>query len=121
MPSIGTATVTVFIGRLQRAIRRATTFRRVGTDGVGIQYGGWEAPQSEVITIVQGSDVSFAETYRDAARSTIGTYQTVVDQFGVTWPNVLVVNVVTEYAMLITGGVQITSKWTLQPQSVGPN
>lgn len=123
MASIGNFDFTVFDGRMMKANRQVALLDpEVGVDGNAIAKGGWRAAPVEIRTIVDLTGTAAA------ALALVNNYYTlegqivpVVDQFGIPWANVTVLNVSAIYSATQTAGVYcIQAVWRLLPQSLPP-
>jgi hypothetical protein len=116
MPAqIGIYTFSTWRGQLRRAERKSLRIEApAGVDGVGIAFGAWTAPESTIQTRATLAPASVA-AFVDAYRALIGTVQTVIDGYGRSVANVLVVNVATTtWATGVSNLDCIECEWTLQ-------
>lgn len=120
MASIGPYTFGRFGLRLVPAIRPYRLKRRPGVLGTGVLFDEWTADPVTGPTSVVVSAGS-AETLREAYRSLVDTHVPVVDQFGVRWPDVLVMDVRVDYSWIVTNQDQVDAIWTLLVQSQEPS
>lgn len=119
MPSIHGFEVTVFQGEMPRSRRGFALVEQPGVDGTGAVFDAWRSGPTQVTTrvlVAAGSALGLLDQYR----ATQGRHGTVVDQFGVSWPLVLVLDVVPRQSLTVTGEALVTAEWTLLPQSVRP-
>ena len=124
--SIGTFTFTAWKGFLAPAQQEVAVFAQPGVDGFGVQFGAYRAPPQTIITTVTVADMNTANALVYQYRKTHRQYQpvTVVDQFGFTYPNTLILAVGPGepplWVQQTNFGVRIVTRWELLIESVRP-
>ena len=119
MASIGPYTVALVGGRLQPANRASRLKTRAGVPGTGVVFDAWRAQPTNIPTSVEVA-ADQGEATREAYRSMIEETVLVVDQFGVRWTSVLVIDVEASYSRTVTGQDRVDAIWTLLVQSEEP-
>ncbi len=122
-PSIGGYTFQVFNGRMMRANRMVGTVDpAVGVDGNAVVKAGWRAGSCEIRTIVESSgNATTADTNVQKYYALEGQVVTVVDQFGITWPDTTVLRVVADYSLSFASSIYVVrATWTLLPATNRP-
>ena len=122
MPTIGGFSVTVWQGWLHPATRKiAVLDTAFGVDGNAVARGGYHNDVHEVRTIVEGASVAAVAQLYNQYRALEGTTVTVVDQFGITWPSVVVIRVTAEIAAVgYNSRFRLTASWRLLPVTTRP-
>lgn len=123
MASILGHTVNTFQGRMHEARQRiAVMDSQPGVDGNIVALSGWSSDPIEIstYTLVSGGVVS-ARITGESYRATQGTLGTVIDQFGVSWPNVRVLGVVYEVNATPSSSLAyLRATWRLLPRVQRP-
>jgi hypothetical protein len=112
MATIGPYTVTVFGGRLQRAVQKIAVIESApGVDGLGVVKGGWTTKPQKIPTVTETTSAALAAALVEKYRAQHGQVLTIVDQFSVTWLNVTVMGIVAVY-----GSAGYSSKWRVEAE-----
>ncbi|MES2340008.1 MAG: hypothetical protein V4537_18090 [Pseudomonadota bacterium] len=112
MPTIGPYTVLTFGARLLRATQKIALIETApGVDGVGVVKGGWTTKPQKMPTVTETTSAALAEALAEKYRALHGEVVTVVDQFGVTYPNVTIMGVVA-----VKGSAGYSSKWRVEAE-----
>lgn len=118
MASIGNFTFTTFQGRMMPAKRLVGLVEpAVGVDGYAVALGAWRNDPVMIRGILNVSSIAQAESLREQYRGSIASVVSVFDQFGVTWQNVIVMEVSAEYSFTLFNSVRIESTWKLLNQT----
>jgi hypothetical protein len=94
----------------------------VGVDGNSIARGAWRTDPADVQTLVDVTGGYAAATALiDNYRRLTGTAVPVIDQFGTTWPDVVVIEVsAIPSATHVAGTYTVRAAWTLLPSTSSP-
>lgn len=118
MPSIGNFGFTTFQGRMMPARRLVGLVEpAVGVDGYAVALGAWRNDPVTVRGILNVTSIAQAEGLREQYRGAIASVVSVSDQFGVTWPNVIIMEVSAEYSFTLFGLIRLQSTWKLLNQT----
>lgn len=94
MATIGPYTVLVFDGRLRLSMQKIAVLDAApGADGVAVVKGGWTNPPQKVRTVTESTSATAAFALLTQYQALHGQIVTIVDQFGVTWLGVTIINV----------------------------
>jgi hypothetical protein len=119
---IGSESFTTWKGWLYPAQQKiATITGDQGVDGLAVVLGGFAADSAQIQTTATVADLSAAQAKINAYRLLHGQAVAVVDQFGVSFPGVVVLGVRTQPAQTVFGGgFRVTATWTLLVQTDRP-
>lgn len=121
MANIGSYSFTRWEGELAPAGRVSRMIPAPpGVDGHGAVFGGW---RSQPATISTGAEVATdlaADSAEDGYRGMVGTSVAVIDGYGRSWSDVLVMDVRLTRAQTLTGTVYLSATWVLLVETTAP-
>ncbi len=123
MAKIGSFTVVVFDGMLQPAHQKIAILESApGVDGVAVVTGGWTNEAQPVRTVTEVTSAANAAILWNQYRALHGQVINVLDQFGITWPNVTVLRVgPSRIASAGYGSIwRLEAQWLLLPDTTKP-
>ena len=119
MASIGPYSFDSFRLRLVPATRPFRLKTRPGVPGTGVLFDEWRAePVSGPTSVLVSAGAG--DALREAYRGLVDQHVLVVDQFGVRWRDVLVMDVRVDISWVLTNQDQVDATWTLLVQSQEP-
>jgi hypothetical protein len=120
--TIGSYTVTGFIGRLHSAQQKIAAIETpAGTDGMAVVRAGWTTRPESIRTIVDVTSSNAAIQLDQQYRALSGTTTSVTDSVGVIWSNVTVMGVEVEWFYTPNSGrYRVIAEWLLLPETLRP-
>lgn len=101
MASIGARSFWVMLGALAKGSRRAASYPHPGIDGRAVCFGAYDAAPQIVETIEAVTGASAASSAWSTYQGMVGTKVAVTDGLGVSWPEVIIIDV--QPALVVPG------------------
>jgi hypothetical protein len=117
---IGTHKPTTIAGRMSRPVRRRSTDVAPGIDGVSTLFGGWECPEDVIVTRTTYTNEAAAKQERSSVEKLQSSEIQIIDQFGDSFDNVLVLEARTDLSYHPLG-VSLEITWRLQQRGAPPS
>jgi hypothetical protein len=118
MASIGGVSVTTFSGRMPQPQQRMRQVNPWLEDGQAVVIGGVEAKAGTVTGAIVGANEAAANSAAASLRALIETQVTVVDQWGASWANVLIMAVRTRKSATAIGTYVLDYEVDVLPSTV---
>ncbi len=116
IPSIASYDFDMWRGIIAFGGPNTRLFEQGGIDGYGVVFGGLKTAPQRILTTARYANQGAAMSDATGERTLIGTSVTVVDQFGASWTNVIVMDAVVTLAEDGLGWM-LNTTWSLLPVS----